>query len=172
MKLPVSIYPDPVLRLRAEPIGEFGPEMQQLVTDMVETMYEDDGVGLAAPQVGKSLRLITVDPTGPKERKGLMVLVNPEIMEREGEVESEEGCLSVPDFKCAIRRSHRIRVRALDRDGAPVEFEALDYQAVIIQHEVDHLNGVLILDHASRLKRGIYDKKVRKLQRQREKGES
>lgn len=160
MKLDIYRWPDPVLKAKAKPVETVTPELQELIENMVETMYEDDGVGLAAPQVGESIRLICVDQTGPKERAELMVLINPEITAREGEVESEEGCLSCPEFTGKVKRSTSISVTALDRDGKELAFDAQGYLAVIIQHELDHLDGITIVDRSSRLKKAMYRKKA------------
>lgn len=160
-------YPHPVLADRSAPIEEITDEIRDsLIPDMIETMYEKEGVGLAAPQVGKAVRLICVDPTGPKERAGLMVLVNPEIVETSGEQESEEACLSVFEASCKITRAERIRVRGRNEKDEEVEYEFEGYPAVIFQHEIDHLNGTLIIDHVGRLKRSMYDKRVKKWQKQ------
>ncbi|MFW5838281.1 MAG: peptide deformylase [Desulfovibrionaceae bacterium] len=158
----IVTYPDPVLTCRARDIEEITPEIAALIEDMVETMYEKEGVGLAAPQVGESVRLITVDPTGPKLRGDLAVLVNPRITHAEGEQDSEERCLSVVDATCTFRRARKITVEGLNEKGEPVKLELEDFPAVVFQHEIDHLDGVLIIDHVSRLKRVLYDKKIKK----------
>lgn len=168
MKLPILTYPHPVLTAKAEPVPEFTAELKALVQDMVETMYEGDGVGLAAPQVGRGIRLIVIDPTGPKHREDLHVIVNPEITACEGEVDSEESCLSVPGFRVPVKRKEKVTVRGLDQAGKPLEIQAAELLAIILQHEIDHLDGVLILDHAGRLKRGLYEKKVKKWQERNE----
>jgi len=161
-KLPIVTYPDPVLAQVAQPVAEITPEISQLITDMVQTMYEGDGVGLAAPQVGKSIRLITLDETGPKERKSLIVLLNPEFVERTGSKESEESCLSLPTFSCKLNRYEAVTVKGLNEKGEAVEIQAEGLLAIILQHEIDHLEGKTLLDHASRLKRTMYDSKVKK----------
>jgi peptide deformylase len=158
----IVTYPDPILAAEAAEVEEVTPEIQALIDDMVETMYEKEGVGLAAPQVGRSLRIITVDPSGPKARNDLTVLVNPRITYAEGEQESEERCLSVVDVTCSFKRAQKVTVEGLDKNGEPVTLELEDFPAIIFQHEIDHLHGVLIIDHVSRLKRVLYDKKVRK----------
>lgn len=165
MILEILRYPDPVLAKKAEPVAEMTAELKTLIADMAETMYEKEGVGLAAPQVGRSIRLITLDPTGPKERKGLIVILNPEIMSREGFVEDEERCLSVADGSCKIIRSDRITVRGQDQDLKTVEYECDGYLSRIFQHEIDHLEGVTIVEHMSRLKRTMYEKKIKKWQK-------
>ncbi|NJB67963.1 peptide deformylase [Desulfobaculum xiamenense] len=168
MKREILAYPDPVLAQKAAEITEVTPELRQLVEDMVETMYEDDGIGLAAPQVGESIRLVVIDITGPKLREDLRVLVNPVITSREGEVESEEGCLSVIGLRAKITRSEKVTVDATDLDGNPVHIDADGLLAICLQHEIDHLDGVLFIDYVSRLKRSLYDKKVRKWVKQKQ----
>jgi len=162
MLLEIVKYPDPGLARKCAEITEITPELRSLIDDMVQTMYEKDGVGLAAPQVGHGIRLITVDDTGPKERKALRVLVNPVIVEAEGEKESEESCLSVPSFSTKIKRKETLVLKAQDEKGQDVCFKAEGLLAVILQHEIDHLDGVTIVDHAGRLKRALYDKKIAK----------
>jgi peptide deformylase len=160
MKLDICRWPEPVLAAKAKTVKEITPEIEELIENMIETMYEDDGVGLAAPQVGESIRLICVDQSGPKERSDLMVLINPELSECEGSVDSEEGCLSCPEFTGKVKRYEKLKVKALDREGKEVCFDAEGYLAIILQHETDHLNGVTVVDRASRLKRTMYRKKA------------
>lgn len=162
----ILTYPDDVLAGKARVIEEITPEIRELIEDMVETMYEGDGVGLAAPQVGETIRLITVDPSGPKVRDQLMVLVNPEIVSCEGTVTSDEGCLSVPGFNCKVKRHEKVTVKGLDPEGKEVCVEADDFLAIVLQHELDHLEGRIILDHAGRLKRSMYEKKLKKWEKQ------
>ncbi|ACV67317.1 peptide deformylase [Desulfohalobium retbaense] len=166
MTLSICTYPDPVLARRAEPVAEISEEVRQLASDMVETMYANQGIGLAAPQVGKSWRLITVDISGPENQTELVTLVNPEIQWRDGETETEEGCLSVPEFRSKVQRAAKVRVTGQDLDGNAVDMEADGLLAVCLQHEIDHLEGTIILDHVSRLKRSMYTKKVSKWQKQ------
>ncbi len=158
----ILTYPDPVLSQKARPIEDIDDDIRRLAEDMAETMYAKDGIGLAAPQVGESCRLIVIDVTGPSNREDLRVIVNPVIESAEGEVESEEGCLSVSNYRCNVRRAERVRVTGLDLDGNPVDIEADDILAICIQHEIDHLDGTLFIDRISRLKRVLYDKKVKK----------
>jgi peptide deformylase len=161
-RLRIRSYPDPVLAEVACPIEAITPEIRRLAEDMVQTMYNSEGLGLAAPQVGESCRLIVVDVSGPSRRDGLHVLVNPVIVSAEGETESEEGCLSVIGYRSTVRRHERVVVRGKDLDGREVELQADDILSVCLQHEIDHLDGVLFLDRISRLKRSFYDKKVQK----------
>jgi peptide deformylase len=162
MKLNICTWPDDVLADTAQPVTEVTPEISRLIDDMIETMYEGDGVGLAAPQVGESIRLICVDQTGPKLRGDLRVLINPEIVECGGEVESEEGCLSCPDFSGTVLRKEWVKVKAQDRDGAEICVDTDGFLAIVLQHEIDHLNGVTIADRAGRLKKALYRKKAMK----------
>jgi peptide deformylase len=155
-------YPHPALEQKAEEISEITEEIRQLAHDMAEAMYDDKGIGLAAPQVGESVCLIIMDLSGPEERSELMTLVNPRIEEREGEVVSEEGCLSFPELFIKIRRSEKVTAKGLNLEGEEVTLHADGMLAVCLQHEIDHLHGRVILDHASRLKRSLYEKKVKK----------
>lgn len=155
-------YPNPILTQKAQEIGEVTPELRQLAKDMAEAMYEKRGIGLAAPQLGECCRLIAVDVSGPDERTELMFLVNPVIVSREGEVEDEEGCLSVVNFRAKVKRSEKVLVKAKDLDGNEIEIPGEGIMAVCLQHEIDHLDGVLFIDHISRLKRALYDNKVKK----------
>lgn len=160
MKLDICTWPDEVLAAKAKKIDEITPELKELIENMVETMYESDGVGLAAPQVGESIRLICVDQTGPKMREELRVLINPEILECDGEVESEEGCLSCPELSAKVKRKERVKVKALNEDGEEVCIETDGFLAIILQHEIDHLEGVTLADRAGRLKKAMYKKKA------------
>ncbi|MFO7718491.1 MAG: peptide deformylase [Thermodesulfobacteriota bacterium] len=166
MSLPIYTYPDPVLAHPAQPVEEITDTIRQLANDMAQTMYTNQGIGLAAPQVGQNCRLITVDISGPEHRESLITLVNPQIQWREGEIETEEGCLSVPEFRSTIPRAAKIRITGQDLDGKAVDMEADGLLAVCLQHELDHLEGVVILDHVSRLKRSMYTKKANKWKKQ------
>jgi peptide deformylase len=161
-------YPHPVLAQKADRIGEITPEVKALANDMVETMYANQGIGLAANQVGEPLRLITVDISGPDKREELFVLVNPEIVSAEGETETEEGCLSVKDYRTNVVRAERVRVAGLDLSGNAVCLDADGLLAVCLQHEIDHLDGTLFIDRISRLKRALYDKGMKKWARKAE----
>jgi len=161
----IVTYPHPVLKHGAQQVEEVTDELKALVNDMVETMYASKGIGLAAPQVGHDCALITIDVSGDESRDNLIVLFNPVIEAREGERESEEACLSVPEFTCTVKRAEKVTVSGLDAQGKPIRFEADGLLAVCLQHEIDHLQGRLILDHAGRLKRSMYDKKINKWQK-------
>lgn len=162
MALTIRHFPDPVLAKRAEEVTDFNDSLKSLASDMAETMYEGSGIGLAAPQVGVSKRLIVVDVTGPSERQGLITLVNPELVELGEEIESEEGCLSLPTLKCWVPRHETATVKAQDLEGKPILMPVDGLMAVCLQHEIDHLNGTLILDRTGRLKRAMYLRKVAK----------
>jgi peptide deformylase len=166
--LPIRHYPDPVLKKVCEPVTEITEEIKTLVADMAETMYAAPGVGLAAPQVGISKQVVIID-CSPKEAPAeLIVAINPEIVAREGESFEEEGCLSVPGYYTRIHRSARVTARYLDLDGRQVEREAEGLLAIAFQHEIDHLSGLLFVDHLSSLKKNIFRKKYRKIQHQQE----
>src|SRR5262249_4075080 len=158
--------------LKSTPIEKVDDNVRKLIDDMLETMYQSDGVGLAAPQVGVTQRLIVVDcaprpededpntPLGPREPHAI---VNPEIVARSGSILWEEGCLSVPGFTDEIERAENVTVRGLDRDGNPLELQATGLLAVCLQHEIDHLEGVLFVDRLSRLKQTMVKKKLKRL---------
>ncbi len=162
--LDVLQFPDPRLRVVSQPVDEITDALRRLAADMLDTMYDEPGIGLAAPQVGRPVRLIVVDTEWTEEdaEKSPLVLVNPEILEREDKIVWTEGCLSVPDFTADVERSARARVRGLDLDGNEVEEQAEGLRAVCFQHEIDHLNGVLFIDRISRLKRNLYVQKRKK----------
>ncbi|MBI4619252.1 MAG: peptide deformylase [Desulfobacterales bacterium] len=158
--LKILTYPDPVLKKKAKPVEIIDERIKKLAEDMIETMYAAPGVGLAAPQVGESLRVITVDVT--RKEEGLIVLINPEIISSEGECTEEEGCLSVPDFKEIVQRKEKVLVKGLDLEGRKIQIPAEGLLAIAFQHEIDHLDGILIIDRVSRLKRDIFKKKLTK----------
>ena len=151
-KLNILRYPDPRLHKVARPVAEVDARIRKLVDDMAETMYAAPGIGLAATQVDQHERVIVIDIS--EDRNDLRVLINPEILEKSGKITWEEGCLSVPGYFDEVERAAHIRVRALDRDGRPYEFEADELLAVCVQHEMDHLLGKVFVDYLSPLKRG------------------
>jgi peptide deformylase len=155
-------YPDPLLRKKARPITEFNAELKELVADMAETMYAAPGVGLAANQIGVLLQIVVIDVSPKEDKTKLIPLINPEILAGEGSVIDEEGCLSVVDYAANVERFSLIKVCARDLEGKKIEFEADGWFARVIQHEVDHLEGKLFIDHLSSLKRALYKKKRRK----------
>lgn len=162
--LDILHYPDPRLRTKAEPVSDVDDGVRTLVDDMFETMYEAPGIGLAATQVNVHRRVIVIDIS--EDRSEPLCLINPEILEREGEEQMDEGCLSVPGYYETVTRAERIRFRALDRNGSPFERAAEGLLAVCIQHEIDHLDGKLFVDYLSNLKRQRIRKKLEKESRQ------
>ncbi len=159
-KLEILHFPDSRLRTRARPVDTVDDTLRRLVDDMFETMYAAPGIGLAATQVNVHKRVVVIDLS--KEQNEPRVFINPEILERDGEEEMDEGCLSVPGIYERVKRAERIRVRALDRDGEPFELDADGLLAVCIQHEIDHLDGKLFVDYLSSLKRNRIRKKLEK----------
>ncbi len=157
-------FPDPRLRTVAKPVENFDDELKQLVRDMFETMYEAPGIGLAATQVDRHIRLLVCDVSDA--RNAPRCLINPEIVEADGEEEMDEGCLSVPGFYEKVRRAEHIRVRAQNENGEWFEFDSDGLEAVCIQHEMDHLEGKLFVDYLSNLKRNRIRSKLVKLQKQ------
>ncbi|MDJ0655122.1 MAG: peptide deformylase [Xanthomonadales bacterium] len=162
-QLNILEFPDPRLRTRAEPVERVDDEVRQLVSDMLETMYEAPGIGLAATQVDVHRRVLVVDVS--EDRDQPMCLINPEIIESDGRQVCEEGCLSVPGYYAKVERAEQIRVRALDRSGEPFEATADGLLAVCIQHEMDHLDGKLFVDYLSPLKQSRLRKKLQKQRR-------
>lgn len=162
-KLEILHFPDPRLRTVARPVAAVDARIQRLVDDMFETMYAAPGIGLAATQVNVHQRLLVVDVS--EEKNQPLVFINPELLDRQGIEEMDEGCLSVPGIYEKVQRAERIKVRALDRDGKSFELEADGLLAVCIQHEIDHLDGKLFVDYLSGLKRQRIRKKLEKAQR-------
>jgi len=159
----IITFPHPVLRQKAETITEFNDELKALVEDMADTMYDAPGVGLAANQIGIARRLVLIDRSTQEGERNFMALINPEISQGEGSVIQEEGCLSVVECYDKVKRFQKIHVTAQDVEGKPLEFDAEDRFARIIQHEVDHLLGTLFIDHLSTLKRTMYKRKLKKI---------
>ena len=164
-RLTILEYPDPRLRTRAVPVARVDGALVRLIDDMLETMYAAKGLGLAATQVNVHRRLLVADVS--EEKNQPLVFVNPEILSREAVGTMPEGCLSVPGFYEEVERAHRVRVRALGRNGAPFELDAEGLLAVCIQHEIDHLDGKLFVDYLSELKRSRIRSKLEKAERQR-----
>jgi peptide deformylase len=158
--LPILEFPDPRLRTRAQPVKEVDAALRRLIDDMFETMYAAPGIGLAATQVNVHKRVLVIDVS--ETRKEPLALINPELVSREGVEETEEGCLSVPGIYDKVTRAEKVRVRALDRNGNQIEFDADGLLAVCIQHEMDHLEGKLFVDYLSELKRTRIRKKLEK----------
>jgi len=160
--LRIRIYGDKTLRKIAKPVTEFTEDIKDFISDLVYTMYEKDGVGLAAPQVGRSLRIFVVDPFWFKEegKKNPLVLVNPEFKEFRGEIESDEGCLSLPNIFEPVKRAETVIIEGLNEKGKTVRYEAEDLFARALQHENDHLDGILFVDKIPKLKRMFLKKKL------------
>jgi peptide deformylase len=167
MLYPIVKYPDPVLSTPGAPVQEFATaELRQLVEDMFASMYAANGVGLAAPQIGRSQRLTVIDCSVGEDPAQKLVLINPEIVRREGKQTGEEGCLSIPGFRADVTRARAVTVRAQNVEGEWFEAEGEELLARAIQHEVDHLNGILFIAHLSALKRDLIKRKIRKLQKE------
>ncbi len=160
--LEIRKYPDEVLKKKAQPISNIDGKLQKLIDDMIETMYKSNGIGLAAPQVGVSKRLIVVDTSQRENKSGLIVLVNPEIVMSDGEILSEEGCLSLPGFLTRLKRKEKVLIKGLDREGKEVEIEGEGLLGRALQHEIDHLEGILLIDRISPLKRELFRRKYLK----------
>ena len=160
---PILIYGAPELRRKARQVGRIDEAVQRLIDDMVETMYAAPGVGLAANQVGVLQRVIVANPSDSKDPGELLTLVNPRLVLGEGEIVGEEGCLSLPDIRDEVVRYQRVVVRALDRDGKPLEVEGKDLLARIIQHEIDHLDGILFIARLAPDKREALKPRLRLL---------
>ena len=160
--IPILKYGDPLLLERSLPVEKVDEEVRRLIDDMVETMYASEGIGLAAPQVGELKRIVVVDISSGEKPEELVVLINPEIEAEEGSVITEEGCLSFPDLTLEIERPRYVRVRGLSSEGKELDFEADGLLACALSHEIDHLNGVLIINRASPLKRDLMVRKIRK----------
>ncbi|MCU0572576.1 MAG: peptide deformylase [Syntrophobacteraceae bacterium] len=160
--LQICTYPDPILRRKAEPVTTIDRDIHRLIDEMAETMYSAPGIGLAANQVGKAQRVLVVDLQRPEYDRGLLVLVNPKIVAASGETTYEEGCLSVPEFFSNVKRYEQVTVQAMDKDGNPVEVSASGLLAVVLQHEIDHLEGRLFIDHLGTITRELFKRKWKK----------
>ena len=166
--LEILKYPHPVLRKRSEAVSQINKKVEKLIEDMRETMVEAGGIGLAACQVGVPQRVIVLDVSPMDPQHSFFALINPEIILEEGEIDHEEGCLSVPDCLEKVKRKEKVCVRGLSPDGREMEITGEGILAIAIQHEIDHINGILILDRVSRLKREIYRNKLKKEKRKEE----
>jgi peptide deformylase len=167
--LEILTYPNPVLAQKSKPVAEVNDEVRQLVSDMIETMYDADGVGLAAPQVGVLKRIIVLDCSSRIDEEGNeigernpLAFINPVITHKEGSITWEEGCLSVPDFTEEVQRAAEVKVTALNPDGEEIHFDADELFSVCLQHEIDHLDGVLFVDRLSKLKSSMIKKRLKK----------
>jgi peptide deformylase len=165
MIYPIVKFPDPILQRPAEPVTAFDGELRKLVDDMFESMYAAHGIGLAAPQIGIPRRLTVIDLSFQKNPEDKIVLINPEVVLKEGKVYEEEGCLSLPDIREKVARASNVKIRAQDVEGNWFEREAEELLARAFQHEIDHLDGILFIFRISALKRDFVLRKIRKLQR-------
>ena len=166
-KLEVLTYPNKFLQQPTKPVENIDEVIQRLVADMAETMYEAPGVGLAAIQVGSDKQVLVYDEKPAENDHRYGVIINPKVVETEGQIISEnEGCLSVPDFRSDVKRAARIIVEGVDRDGKSLRVEAEGFLAIVLQHEIDHLNGTLFIDRISALKRELYKRRMKKILRE------
>jgi len=160
----IVTYPDTVLRERAEPVTNIDGEIQRLIDDMIETMYHaPSAIGLASNQVGEPCRIIIFDTSAREKPNDLVVLINPEIIEANGLIVNEEGCLSVIDYRADVKRAEYVTVKGIDREGNPITLTKEGLAAIVLQHEIDHLNGTLFIDHIGKLKRELYKIRLKKL---------
>jgi peptide deformylase len=167
--LDILTFPDKFLTKKAKPVEKIDRAIQKTIDDMIETMYEAPGVGLASIQVGCDKSIIVYDLSYGENENSLKILLNPKIIESSGETVSEnEGCLSVSDYRCDVKRATSVIVEALDREGKPVRIEADNFHAIVLQHEIDHLNGILFIDRISKLKKGLYKRHLLKQLKQNE----
>jgi peptide deformylase len=158
----ILTYPDPELKKKAAPVTVITEKTRELVRDMLETMYDAPGVGLAATQIGIHERIAVIDVSGRDEKPEVIVIINPAIVHSEGESYEEEGCLSVPNYAANVRRHAKVVVKALNLEGEEVTYNADGLLAIAFQHEIDHLDGILFIDHLSNLKREMFQKKYRR----------
>ena len=158
----ILTYPNPELKKKSAPVAIINDSVRALAQDMVETMYDAPGVGLAAPQIGVLQRVIVIDISATDEPPGLIVAINPVIVHAEGEAYEEEGCLSVPKYAANVRRHSSVVVKALNLEGVECVWRAEGLLAIAFQHEIDHLDGILFVDHLSPLKRELFQRKARK----------
>jgi peptide deformylase len=164
-EMKIFTYPDPVLKTKAHPVETIDGNMQDFCDAMIRTMYRAPGIGLAATQLGELRRIIVFDLQPREEERKPCVLINPEIVLREGEITYEEACLSVVDFSAEVKRNAQVKVMGTDREGRPADIEAEGLLAICLQHEIDHLDGILYIDRISSLKRALYKKKLRKMKK-------
>ena len=161
--LEILTYPNKFLSRPTNPVENIDGKIQDLIKDMAATMYQAPGIGLAAIQVGHNKSLLVYDVSPKDEKRSLQVLINPRIISREGTmISEEEGCLSVPEFRADVKRSASILVEGYDREGKPLQIEAEGLLSLVLQHEIDHLNGILFIDHLSSLKRQMYKRRIKK----------
>jgi len=156
---PIVLYPDPILKRVCRPANWQDPEAQAVAQDLIDTMRQGPGVGVAAPQIGFDLRIFVVDVTPKHPGHGLLVLLNPQLVSAEGKVTGREGCLSIPDFTANVQRHSKVRFVAQDRDGRELVLDSEGFEAICLQHEMDHLDGVLFLDRVACLKTDVFRRK-------------
>lgn len=161
----IVLYPDPILQRPTQKVVEFDDELRTLAADMFESMYKAIGIGLAAPQIGVGKRITVIDLSNQKDPKDKIVLVNPEIVHKEGKQVEEEGCLSLPDIRDKVSRAMKVKVKAQNLEGEPIELEGTELLARAFQHEIDHLDGILFPWRLSALKRDLILRRIRKLQK-------
>ncbi len=160
--LEIKKYPEKILKEKTAPVVNINAGIQRLIDDMIETMYAAKGIGLAANQIGVSKRLCVIDIGTVDEKTPLIVLINPELVEKTGTIEEEEGCLSIPEYRTKVKRAEEVLVRGLDRKGRSIEIEGKDLLARALQHEIDHLDGLLFIDRISPIKREFFKKRYKK----------
>ncbi len=160
--LEIKKYPEKVLIKKAQPVTSINDDLQKFIDDMIETMYAAPGIGLAAPQVGVSKQLAVIDISTQDYKFPLLVIINPVILQKEGIIELEEGCLSLPEYTTKIKRAEKVLVKAMDREGKPFEIEGEGLLAIALQHEIDHLEGILLIDRISPIKREFFKKRYKK----------
>jgi peptide deformylase len=164
-KLPILLYPSPVIRKKSRPVASIDGELQRFIDDMVDTMYAAPGMGLAAPQVGALRRVIVLDPSHDRAARRPLVLINPVLVSGEGHVVEEEGCLCIPDLNEPVSRFKQVVVKAYDRNEKEIILEGADLLARILQHEIDHLDGVLFIDRLSTAKRLLLKRRLKKVKK-------
>lgn len=160
--LEIKKYPDEILKKKAQNVIDINGQLQKLINDMIETMYSAHGIGLAAPQIGVLKKIIVIDTNMTDKERSPIILINPEIVDSEGEILSEEGCLSIPGFITKLKRREKVFVKALDKNGKQIEIEGTGLLGRALQHEIDHLNGILIIDRISPLKKELFRRKYLK----------
>jgi peptide deformylase len=160
--LKIRTYPDEVLKKKAEPVKEIDSDVQKLIADMIETMHSSSGIGLAATQVGVSKRIIVIDLSSVEKDSSPIVIINPEIVESDSLIDSEEGCLSIPGYRSVIKRAGRVVVRGLDKEGKEIKVEGTGLLARALQHEIDHLDGILFVDRMGAIKKELFKKRYAK----------
>ncbi|MGB9596836.1 MAG: peptide deformylase [Candidatus Poribacteria bacterium] len=164
--LGITKYGNPVLRKVAEPVNEINDEIKKIVNDMLDTMYASEGVGIAAPQIGVSKRIIIIDTNPEDASVKPLIIINPEIVEASGEIKEQEGCLSIPDVRSEVKRYEHVVVEGLDLEGNKIRVEGTDLLARALQHEIDHINGKLFIDHISKLKQQLIKNQLRKIEQE------